>query len=85
MKNIIKSLVFVSLSALVFTGCTDSDKTYKTETQQIQTYTLPTNKSVATIVAATTATPTLYTLDDTIEAYVTSNDAAGNFYKSISF
>ncbi len=85
MKNIIKSLLFVTLSSLVFTGCTDSDKTYKTETQQIQTYTLATNKTVAAIVTATSATPTLYTADDTIEAYVTSNDAAGNFYKSISF
>jgi hypothetical protein len=29
--------------------------------------------------------PTEYTADDILEAYVTSNDAAGNFYKSISF
>ena len=85
MKNIIKSLLFVTLTSLVFTACTDSDKTYKTETQQIQTYTLATNKTVAAIVAATSASPTLYTADDIIEAYVTSNDAAGNFYKSISF
>ena len=34
---------------------------------------------------ATTNNPTIYSQNDIIEAYVTSSDEGGNFYKSISF
>lgn len=40
-------------------------------------------KEVSQIVAMATSTPTKYTADDVIEAYVTSNDERGNFYKAV--
>jgi hypothetical protein len=82
--NIFRSgllLAFVT----IFTNCTDSDKTYKAEAVEIQTYELTTTKTVAAIKALATTTPKEYTADDVIEAYVTSNDSEGNFFKSISF
>lgn len=41
-------------------------------------------KEVSQIVAMATATPTKYIADDVIEAYVTSNDERGNFYKTVT-
>ncbi len=69
----------------IFASCTDSDRTYKTGSPEIQTYELTPTLTVAALKALATGTPTEYTSDDVIEAYVTSNDAGGNFYKSISF
>ncbi len=83
-NNILKGSLLLATMA-IFTSCTDSDKTYKTGTPEIQTYTLTPTITVAALKALATSTPTQYTADDVIEAYVTSNDAAGNFYKSISF
>lgn len=87
MKNIVKSIFFFALVALTIVSCSQSDKNIKTTTQSIQTYELTANKTVAYVngLANGVASPTIYTDDDIIEAYVTSNDAAGNFYKSISF
>lgn len=83
-NNIFKSGLLLAFVA-IFSSCTDSDKTYKSGSPEIQTYELTTTTTVAAVKAAATGTATLYTSDDVIEAYVTSNDAAGNFYKSISF
>jgi hypothetical protein len=82
--NIFKSGLLIALMS-IFTGCTDSDKPFTTGAPEIQTYELTTTKTVAALKAMATGTATEYTADDVIEAYVTSNDAAGNFYKSISF
>ena len=82
--NILKSGLTIALMS-IFTGCTVSDKPFATGTSEIQTYELTTTKTVASLKAMATGTAVQYTSDDVIEAYVTSNDAAGNFYKSISF
>ncbi len=76
---------FVLGLAVSIVSCTNSDRAYKTGTPEIQTYTIPTTMTVAALKAMATSNPTQYTADDVIEAYVTSNDAGGNFYKSISF
>lgn len=83
-NNVIKSAVLLTFIA-VFVSCTDSDTSYKAGSPEIQTYEIPTTMTVAALKAMATSTPTEYTAEDVIEAYVTSNDAAGNFYKSISF
>lgn len=82
--NILKGGLFIAL-VTIFTGCTDLDKPYPTVVKDIQTYTLTPTTTVAAVNALAATTPTLYTADDIIEAYVTSNDSGGNFYKSVSF
>jgi len=85
--NLLKSFVLVAFVATI-TSCTNSDKSYNSGSPDIKTYELTTNTTVAAVktFAAAAADPIVeYTADDVIEAYVTSNDAAGNFYKSISF
>jgi hypothetical protein len=83
-KNIFKSVLLLAFIT-IFPSCTDSDRTYKSGAPEIQTYELTPTLTVAALKALATGTPTEYTSDDVIEAYVTSNDAGGNFYKSISF
>ncbi|HNP32376.1 MAG TPA: DUF5689 domain-containing protein [Flavobacterium sp.] len=84
MKNIIKSALVLSLAISLFSGCA-SDDHYTTPENTLVTYEMTPTKTVAEINSAATATPVEYTADDIIEAYVTSSDEKGTFYKSISF
>lgn len=79
----IKFLSFVSLLA-IFTSCVNSDE-YNTPDLSGECVNLTATKSVGDITAASTTTATKYDNEDIIEAYVTSSDEGGNFYKSISF
>ena len=82
MKNLIFQSVFYTLIATSFVGCVNDDD-YSvpalgcTETNLVKT------KEVFQIPAS--ATITQYTADEVIEAYVTTSDEEGNFFKSISF
>lgn len=85
MKNILK-LLAVSVFA-TFVGCVNSDE-YENPDLSGECTDLTANKPVT--VLTTPAPPTYpnqaqYMDDDIIEAYVTSSDEGGNFYKSISF
>ena len=83
MKNIIlKSALLASLVIGLFSGCA-SDDHYTTPGDTLVTYELTPTRTVASL--PTGGTPVLYSTDDIIEAYVTSSDAQGTFYKSISF
>lgn len=91
MKNIfLKSLLMLTVSLGTLSSCVNSDD-YSTPESTLTTYELTTTTTVAAVnaaanLAASTANPIIeYTTDDIIEAYVTSNDEAGTFYKSISF
>lgn len=91
MKNIfLKSLLILTVSLGTLSSCVNSDD-YSTPESTLTTYELTTTTTVAAVnaaanLAASTANPIIeYTTDDIIEAYVTSNDEAGTFYKSISF
>ena len=91
MKNIfLKSLLILTVSLGTLSSCVNSDE-YSTPESTLTTYELTTTTTVAAVnaaanLAASTANPIIeYTTDDIIEAYVTSNDEAGTFYKSISF
>src|SRR6476620_2381501 len=67
--------------ALNLSGCAENDFNDPANTC-IETTWVKT-KEVSQIVAMATSTPTKYTSDDVIEAYVTSNDERGNFYKTV--
>ncbi len=84
MKNIFLKTILLLTIAISFTGCVTDDK-YSTPNPALVTYTFTPTKTVAEINAAATGTAVQYTADDIIEAYVTSSDEKGNFYKSISF
>lgn len=84
MKNIfIKPIFLVAFAAGIFTSCVKED--FDEPTSPLKTYEMNTTKTVDEINTAATTTPTEYTGDDIIEAYVTSSDKNGNFYKSVSF
>ena len=94
MKNILfKSALLASLVIGLFSGCANDDHYTAPGDDLVTTELTPTT----TVLAVKTASPVVddqlpglvppveYTNDDVIEAYVTSSDAQGTFYKSISF
>ncbi|MCW1146971.1 DUF5689 domain-containing protein [Flavobacterium lacisediminis] len=82
MKNLKLVLTTAILASLV--GCVNGDD-YGTPDLSNDCVTEIATKEVSDIQAlATTDNPVIYTDDDIIEAYVTSSDEGGNFYKSIS-
>lgn len=83
-SNILKSIALLFFCLMAFTACTDGDRGYNNDVTPLKTYELTTTTTYDAVLLTATATPTVITTDDVIEAYVTSNDAAGNFYKSIS-
>lgn len=85
MKKIFNKLgLLLLLTVGLFSGCA-SDDHYTTPENTLTTYELTPTRTVASVNSAATGTPVQFTTDDIIEAYVTSSDAQGTFYKSISF
>ena len=82
-KIIVKSALLIALT-LGVSSCINDDN-YSVPQNTLTTYELTATKTVAQINATANSTVTAYTADDIIEAYVTSNDESGTFYKSISF
>jgi hypothetical protein len=84
MKSIFfKRFLFAAAVATVATGCIHDDSFDNVDTECV---TLTPTKTVQEIYSqANSGTPVLYTGEDIIEAYVTSSDEGGTFYKSISF
>lgn len=78
--TIIKSL-FLSSLFLTAISCVDED--YNDPQSNCETLTVTKQVSDITSVASTSLTK--YPTNDVIEAYVTSSDEGGNFYKSVSF
>lgn len=83
-KIILKSGLLLSMTIALFSGCA-SDDHYTTPENTLTTYDLTPTRTVESVNSAATGTPTVFTTDDIIEAYVTSSDEKGTFYKSISF
>ncbi len=84
MKNLKLILTTAVFATLV--GCVNGDD-YGTPDLSNDCVTIATTKQVSDITSISTATTTQYTTTETIdyiEAYVTSSDEGGNFYKSIS-
>lgn len=82
MKAIIKTSGILLFALASLTSCTNSDD-YGTPNIDCIESGLVANKSVADLLAQATNSPTLYTGEDVIEAYVTSSDEKGNFFKTI--
>lgn len=81
MKNI-KTILSVSLFATLL-SCVNSDN-YSAPDLSGDCTDMTTTTTVQAIAATATGTVQQYTTDGVIEAYVTSSDEGGNFYKSIS-
>ncbi|HEX8268723.1 MAG TPA: DUF5689 domain-containing protein [Flavobacterium sp.] len=79
--TIFKSMLFLAVAA-GFTSCINDDD-YATPELGCDQTSLVATKEVSDIPASTTLQQ--YTADDVIEAYVTSSDEGGNFFKSVSF
>ena len=79
--NFLKSILFMGLVAGFTTSCVNDDD-YAVPTLECVDSSLQKTKEVAQIPASTNISQ--YLADDIIEAYVTSSDEGGNFYKSIS-
>ena len=82
MKNLKLFFAVAFLTALY--SCTNPDSYRTPDFSSVCKDVTPT-KTVGDITSSSTATPQKYIDDDIIEAYVTSSDEGGNFYKSISF
>jgi len=85
MKNYIKTTAVIALLSATFTGCVTNDdfNVPATVTECVEPQ-VTANKTVAEVVAATTSAVRQYAADDVIEAYVTSSDERGNFFKIVS-
>lgn len=81
MKTFPKKLLLIIITIIAASGCINDDR-YDNTDEPCNTAT-PT-KTTQEIYNMATETPQLYLDDDIIEAYVTSSDAGGNFYKSLS-
>ncbi len=82
MKNL--KIIVVCSFLTTLSSCTNPDS-YRTPDFNGVCNDLTPTKTVSDITTSATATPKKYSEDDVIEAYVTSSDEGGNFYKSISF
>lgn len=85
MKNIIlKSGLLLTLAIGFIAGCATDDH-YSTPAKTLVTYELTPTRTVQSVIDDSNDTPIAFVGNDIIEAYVTSNDEKGTFYKSISF
>jgi hypothetical protein len=91
MKNtFFKSILILTFFSRIFSSCINSDDYATPENTLTTSELMPTTtpEAVNTLANNAAGTPTpifQYTADDIIEGYVTSNDEAGTFFKSISF
>lgn len=81
MKNIKLLLSTAILTSL--TACVNGDD-YNTPDLTGECVTMTSTIDVQDVTSVASSTPTQYISNDVIEAYVTSSDEGGNFYKSIS-
>jgi hypothetical protein len=81
MKNL-KLILAAALFTTLF-SCINNDN-YSNPDLSGECSDLTATKTVQDVATAATSTAQLYVAEDVIEAYVTSSDEGGNFYKSIS-
>jgi hypothetical protein len=86
--TMLKSTLLIALTAGLFTSCVKDDNYSTPQLNDCGGTTLVANRQVAQITANATVAQHVNIVDgvsDVIEAYVTSSDMGGNFFKSISF
>ncbi|MES2812983.1 MAG: DUF5689 domain-containing protein [Bacteroidota bacterium] len=79
----LKGFLLSSLFLFTTVGCVD--EYYDAPNLDEECVTLTATKPVSDITSTSTAAYQQHVGDDIIEAYVTSSDESGNFYKSVSF
>ncbi len=81
-KNTMKKIILTTAIFATLFSCVNDDD-YSAPAEDCTS--LIANVTVQSVTTTATSSATEYTNDDIIEAYVTSSDEGGNFYKSISF
>ena len=85
MKTTIQYLVSILLFISIFYSCVHDDDYEIPSIENCSEVVIPVTKTVQEIYDTSTSTVTQYTLQDVLEAYVISNDQAGNFFKRLHF
>ena len=80
--TILKSFLFLALSAGFISSCVNDDD-YQTPEYVCNEPNLVVTKTMQEIFDMATASPVLYTENDVIEAVVVSSDKGGNFFKTL--
>lgn len=82
--NFLKPIAIIAIFAGALASCANDDNYATPESNCVESG-LTANKTVQQINTAATATVVQYVADDVIEAYVTSSDERGSFFKTVSF
>jgi hypothetical protein len=82
MKNLIKKIFPLTILIALFSNCVNDN--FNDPVLDCVNPNLVKNKEVSDVYNFANATAIEYTNDDVIEAYVTSSDEGGNFFKSVS-
>lgn len=84
-NNLLKAIAVTTFIATSVVGCNNNDDyNIPSSVSECIEPQITANKPVADVVAATTTAVRQYTENDIIEAYVTSSDERGNFFKIVS-
>lgn len=83
MKLSLLKSVFLLAFFGIFSGCVNHDS-FEIPKSTLQTYEFTPTTTVEAIQQMATDTPVVFANEDIVEAFVTSSDEKGNFYKSIS-
>ena len=85
MKTTIQYLVSIFLFASTFYSCVQDDDYEIPSIENCSEVAIPTTKTIQEIYDNATSTVTQYPNQDVLEAYIVSNDQAGNFFKRLHF
>lgn len=85
MKTTIQYLVSLLLFVSVFYSCVYDDDYEIPNIENCNEVAIPVTKTIQEIYDTSTSAVTQYSNSDVLEAYVTSNDQAGNFFKRLHF
>jgi len=85
MKTTLHYFVSIFLFTSIFYSCVQDDDYKIPNIENCSEVAIPVTKTVEEIYENSTSTVTQYTNQDVLEAYVISNDQAGNFFKRLHF
>jgi len=81
MKNILRSIIYMSFAGLIVTSCAKNDDFTTPDLQECVK--LETNTTIAKLESAANGTITQYQQDDILSGIVVSSDAGGSFFKEL--
>ncbi|MDR0228965.1 MAG: DUF5689 domain-containing protein [Flavobacteriaceae bacterium] len=83
MKTIFKSILYVSLTSLILTGCAKNDDFTTPNMENCKEPEIKANKTIADYYAQATKELKVVTNDDIISGVLVSSDLGGNFYRDL--